>query len=62
MRWVALHSDGRFLVSERVKVRSNMNILGLSAGEEAELERDDNVEKMLRHGYWVQLVPCQATE
>ena len=45
-----------------VKVRAKINILGLASGEEAELEVNEDVERMLRFGYWVELVPCQDTQ
>lgn len=47
---------------ETVKVRAKINILGLHTGDEAEVERTEDVERMLRSGYWKELVPCPVTE
>lgn len=47
---------------ETIKVRAKINIFGLLSGEEAEIERTEDVERMIRNRYWVELVPCQDTE
>ena len=44
----------------RVKVRAEITIYGLEAGEEAEIDRDEHVEILLEKGFYVQLVQRNA--
>jgi hypothetical protein len=41
----------------RVKVRSTMNIIGLKAGQQAEIDLTSQVVALLRSGYLVLLRP-----
>lgn len=41
----------------RVKVRSTMNIIGLKAGQQAEIDLTQHVVGLLRSGYLVLLRP-----
>jgi hypothetical protein len=40
-----------------VKVRSAVNVGGLSAGQEAEVEDTDQTRSLIKSGYWALLVP-----